>query len=130
MQLALEQHPLKEASSPSLCPGRPLGALEQTLLFTVLRDDPQCPSRVRLEKAARQYRPIAVRIRHLNRWRAGWQRHRRQGRPRAGLMPRACCPSGCGRQGDTPGVVCCQMDTFFRLGWDWSHNTIHPGEVS
>ena len=87
MQLALEQHPLKEASSPSLCPGRPLGALEQTLLFTVLRDDPQCPSRVRLEKAARQYRPIAVRIRHLNRWRAVWQRHRRQGRPR-----RASCP--------------------------------------
>jgi alkylation response protein AidB-like acyl-CoA dehydrogenase len=24
----------------------------------------------------------------------------------------------------------CQMDTFFRLGWDWSHNTIHPGEIS
>lgn len=92
MQLTLEQHTLNEGSSPPLYPGRKLGALEQTLLFTLLRDDPQCPSRVLLEKAAKQSRPIAVSIRHLNRWRAVWQRPRRQGRPRRASSPGPVVP--------------------------------------
>jgi len=23
----------------------------------------------------------------------------------------------------------CVLDTFFRLGWSWAHNTIHSGQV-
>jgi hypothetical protein len=54
----------------------------QALLWTLLHDDPQCPSRALLAKVAPSQIPIAVSIRHLNRWRAAWQLNRRKGRPR------------------------------------------------
>ena len=82
MQCALNQGTLDEGSSPSFCAGRKLGVGEQALLWTLLHDDPQCPSRVLLDKVAQNQRPIAVSIRHLNRWRAAWQINRRKGRPR------------------------------------------------
>jgi hypothetical protein len=82
MQFALSQRHLDEGSSPSFCAGRKLGAVEQALLWTLLHEDPACPSRVLLDKVATLQSPIAVSIRHLNRWRAQWQRNRPKGRPR------------------------------------------------
>jgi hypothetical protein len=82
MQFALSQRNLDEGSSPSFCAGRKLGAVEQALLWTLLHEDPTCPSRVLLDKVATLQSPIAVSIRHLNRWRAQWQRNRPKGRPR------------------------------------------------
>jgi hypothetical protein len=82
MQFALSQRNLDEGSSPSFCAGRKLGAGEQALLWTLLHEDPACPSRVLLDKVATLQSPIAVSIRHLNRWRAQWQRNRPKGRPR------------------------------------------------
>src|SRR5919198_2569681 len=82
MQLALSQRNLDEGSSPSFCAGRKLGAVEQALLWTLLHEDPACPSRALLDKVATLQSPIAVSIRHLNRWRAQWQRNRPKGRPR------------------------------------------------
>lgn len=82
MHLALRQRTLNEELSPSFCAGRKLGQGEQALLLSLLQDDPQCPSRVLLDKAARRHRPIPISIRHLNRWRATWQRNRHKGRPR------------------------------------------------
>jgi hypothetical protein len=82
MQSAPSQRSLAEGASPLFCAGRQLGEVEQALLWTLLHDDPQCPSRVLLDKVAQNQRPLAVSIRHLNRWRVAWQINRRKGRPR------------------------------------------------
>src|SRR6266446_112122 len=81
MHFALCQPNLNEGSSPPFCAGRKLGDVEQALLWTLLQEDPQCPSRVLLDKVAQRQRPMAVSIRHLNRWRAQWQLNRSKGRP-------------------------------------------------
>ena len=82
MLLALNQRNFDEDASPSFYAGRKLGDVEQALLWTLLQEDPMCPSRGLLDKAARRQIPIAVSIRHVNRWRAKWQLNRHQGRPR------------------------------------------------
>src|SRR5713101_1166105 len=82
MQYAPSQRNLDEDASPSFCAGRKLGEVEQALLWTLLQEDPACPSRVLLDKVAQRQRPMAVSIRHRNRWRAPWQLHRSKGRPR------------------------------------------------
>ncbi len=82
MQSAPSQPSLDEGASPSFCAGRQLSEVAQALLWTLLHDDPQCPSRALLATVAQSQIPIAVRIRHLNRWRAAWQLNRRKGRPR------------------------------------------------
>ena len=81
MQLALSQRSLDESASPSFCAGRKLGEVEQALLWHLLYEDPSSPSRVLLDKVAHRQRPIAVSIRHLNRWRATWGLNRAKGRP-------------------------------------------------
>lgn len=82
MQLAPSQRHLDACVRPSFCAGRKLGDVEQALLWTLLQEDPACPSRVLLDKVARRQIPLAVSIRHLNRWRATWQLNRGKGRPR------------------------------------------------
>ena len=88
MQLAPSQRHLDARVNPSFCAGRKLGDVEQALLWTLLQEDPECPSRVLLDKVARRQTPMAVSIRHLNRWRATWQLNRCKGRPRHA----PCCP--------------------------------------
>src|SRR5713101_6289967 len=88
MQCAPSQRHLDEDASPSFCAGRKLGEVEQALLWTLLQEDPACPSRVLLDKVAQRQRPMAVSLRHVNRWRATWGRNRRQGRPRQAEGPR------------------------------------------
>ena len=87
MPLALSQSNPDVGSSPSFCSGRKLGDLEQALLWSLLQEDPQCPSRLLLDEAARRQRPMAVSLRQINRWRVQWQRNRRQGRPRQTPSP-------------------------------------------
>ena len=82
MPLTPSQRTLDEDASPSLCAGRKFGEVEQALVWTVLHEDPECPSRVLLAKVAHRQRPMAVSIRHLNRWRVTWQCNRQRGRPR------------------------------------------------
>ena len=52
MPFAPGQRNLDEDSSPSFCAGRKLGAVEQALLWTLLHEDPGCPSRVLLDQIA------------------------------------------------------------------------------
>jgi len=59
MQLALSQRTLDEDASPSFCAGRKLGDVEQALLWTLLQEDPACPSQVLLDKALRQHIPYS-----------------------------------------------------------------------
>lgn len=95
MQFALNPRNLEAGSSPSFCAGRKLGVVEQALVWTLLQENPQCPSRVLLDKIAQRHIPMVVRIRHLNRWRAQGQRNRRKGRPgQASCRP----PSACGAE--------------------------------
>ena len=88
MQFALNQRNLDKGASPSFCAGRKLGVVEQALLWTLLHENPQCPSRVLLDKVAQRQIPLVVSIRHLNRWRAQWQLNRLKGRPGQA----SCCP--------------------------------------
>jgi len=88
MQLALSQRNLDEGASPSFGAGRKLGEVEQALLWTLLHEDPSSPSRVLLDKVAQRQRPIAVSMRHLNRWRVTWGLNRGKGRPHQAEGPR------------------------------------------
>jgi hypothetical protein len=82
MHLTPSQRTLDEGASPSFCAGRKLGDVEKALLWTLLHEDPECPSHVLLNKVAQTQAPIPVSIRHLNRLRVTWQLNRRKGRPR------------------------------------------------
>jgi hypothetical protein len=111
MPCAPSQRNLDEGSSPSFCARRKLGEVEQALLWALLHEDPQCPSRVLIAKAVQRQIPIAVSIRHLNRWRAQWQGNRRKGRPRQG----ACQPpvaSGTAMVHITPRLSCVGVHFF------------------
>jgi hypothetical protein len=81
MQLALSQRRLDEGASPSFCAGRKRGDVAQALLWHVLSADPSRPSRVLLDQVAHRPRPMAVRMRHRNRWRAIGGLNRAKGRP-------------------------------------------------
>ena len=95
MHLAPSQRPLDEGTSPSFCAGRKLGDVEKALLWTLLHEDPECPSHVLLNKVAQTQAPILVSIRHLNRLRVTWQLNRRKGRPRQVPCPP---PVACGTE--------------------------------
>ena len=82
MHLSPSKPTLDEGASPFFCAGRKLSDVEKALLWTLLHEDPECPTRGLLDKVAHRQRPMAVSVRHLNRWRAQWQRNRRKGRPR------------------------------------------------
>ena len=81
MSIALCKPTRPEDASPAFETGRKLGIVEMALMWKVLHADPQCPSRVVLEKVAQRQVPMAVSVRHLNRLRAKWNLNRRKGRP-------------------------------------------------
>jgi hypothetical protein len=82
MPLAPSQHKLAEDARPPFSGGTKIGAMAKALLWQLLHEDPECPSRVLLAKVAQTHAPLPVSIRHLNRVRATWQLNRRKGRPR------------------------------------------------
>lgn len=51
-------------------------------MWRVLQEDPECPSRVLLDKVTQWQIPMAVSLRHVNRWRVEWGLNRGKGRPR------------------------------------------------
>jgi hypothetical protein len=89
MQPTLSQRTHDEETSPAFYAGRKLSEVAQALLWTLLQADPECPSRVLLDQVAQRQLPLAVSIRHVNRWRATWRLNRHKGRPRqaAGHRP-------------------------------------------
>src|SRR4029450_8252245 len=66
MSLALSQPTLAEGASPPFEAGRKLGAVAMALVWQVLQEDPECPSRVVLDTVAQRQVPMAVSARHLN----------------------------------------------------------------
>ena len=82
MPVALTQPKLNSPSSPSLCAGRKLDDVDKACLVNLLHEDPQCPSRLLLDKVAQNHVPLDISVRHLNRLRRGWELSRPKGRPR------------------------------------------------
>lgn len=109
--LTLSQRNLDEDSSPSFYAGRKLGEVEQALLWTLLYKDPECPSRVFLDKVAQRQIPIAVSIRPVNRWRAIMGTQSSQGPPASSRRPSACCLWRRGLQ-VTPRLSCVGVHLF------------------
>ena len=81
MSLTQSQRTLDDDLRPDFSAGRKLGEVEQALLWSWLQEEPECPSRVLLDKAAHRHIVIAVSLRHVNRWRAARGLHRCPGRP-------------------------------------------------
>jgi hypothetical protein len=89
MPLTRSQDSLADQPSPVFYPGTKLSEVEQALLWSLLQEEPQCPSRVLLDKVAQRHIVIAVSLRQVNRWRAAWGLNRDKGRPCQGEGPRA-----------------------------------------
>ncbi len=85
MPLALHQPIPFETPSPSFEPGRKLSVVALAVIWQRLDQDPLCPSRVLLDHLAQHQFGVQVSVRHLNRLRRQWQRHRPKGRPRRPL---------------------------------------------
>jgi hypothetical protein len=93
MHLAPSQRNLTEDLRPAFSAGRKLSEIAQALLWTMLQEDPGCQSRVLLDKVTHRQIPIAVSLRHVNRWRATWGLNRRKGRPYQAEGPRSVASS-------------------------------------
>jgi hypothetical protein len=111
MPLALSQPTLAEGSSPPFEAGRKLGAVAMALVWQLLHEDPECPSRMVLDKVAQRQVPMAVSVRHLNRLRVKWKLNRRTGRPGHTALLR---PVGAGRAvvQVTPHLSCVGVHLF------------------
>lgn len=82
MTLAPTQRKLTPPSSPSFYGGRKLDEVDKARVWHLLHDDPQCPSRLLLDKVAQTHTPLDISVRHVNRLRRQWQLNRPKGRPR------------------------------------------------
>jgi hypothetical protein len=82
MPLALSKPTPSPAGNPPFAPGRKLGLVEIAQLWQLLDENPQCPSRVVLDKMAQRQIGASVSVRHLNRLRLKWNCNRPKGRPR------------------------------------------------
>src|SRR6266566_9484375 len=111
MSIALCKPTRPEDASPAFETGRKLGIVEMALMWKVLHEDPQCPSRVVLEKVAQRQVPMAVSVRHLNRLRAKWNLNRRKGRPGHTALIRPVCAGGAVVQ-VTPHLSCVGVHLF------------------
>ena len=123
MPVALSKSPLTEDASLPFEAGRKLGVVEMALLWQVLYEDPQCPSRVVLDKVIQSQIPIAVSVRHLNRLRAKWKLNRRKGRPRQPAWNRPV-GAGAGVVQVTPRLSFVGLHLFAR--WLDHHEALGP----
>jgi len=67
---------------PAFCAGRKVTDTHKALLWQLLNDDPNCPSRVVLHAIAETQGQISVTLRQINRLRKAWGLNRGKGRPR------------------------------------------------
>src|SRR6516165_1006590 len=88
MYLAPSKESLAERSRPSFNAGRKLSEIDKALLWQLLNEAPECPSRELLAKVAQRQGLMPVSVRHLNRLRVQWLLNRPKGRPRHA----ASCP--------------------------------------
>jgi hypothetical protein len=121
--LTLRKPTLTEGSRPAFEAGRKLGVVEMALVWQVLHEEPQCPSRVVLDKVAQRHVPIAVSVRHLNRLWVKWNLNRRKGRPGQTAWSRPVCASAAVVQ-VTPHLSCVGVHLFAH--WLDQHDAFGP----
>ena len=88
MYLAPSKESLAERSRPPFDAGRKLSEIDKALLWQLLKEAPECPSRELLAQVAQRQGLVPVSVRHLNRLRVQWMLNRPKGRPRHA----ASCP--------------------------------------
>jgi hypothetical protein len=88
MYLAPSKESLAERSRPSFEAGRKLSEIDKALLWQLLTEAPECPSRELLAEVAQRQGLVPLSVRHLNRLRVQWMLNRPKGRPRHA----ASCP--------------------------------------
>jgi len=88
MYLAPSKESLAERSRPLFDAGRKLSEIDKALLWQLLNEAPECPSRELLAQVAQRQGLVPVSVRHLNRLRVQWMLNRPKGRPRHA----ASCP--------------------------------------
>jgi len=111
MPLTHSQRTLDDDLRPDFYAGRKLGEVEQALLWSLLQEEPECPSRVLLDKATQRRMVITVSLRHVNRWRAARGLNRRQGRPGQADGSQPVSPGAAVVQ-VTPHVACVGVHVF------------------
>ena len=89
--------------------GRKLSDIEKALLWNLLHEDPECPSRALLDQVAQMQTPIAVSV-AISIGCGQWQRNRRKGRPRHTVCSTAT-PGGA-RVQITPHLSCVGVHLF------------------
>src|SRR6266851_2055276 len=82
MYLAPSKESLAERSRPPFDAGRKLSEIDKALLWQLLNEAPECPSRELLAQVAQRQGLVPVSVRHLNRLRVQWMLNRPKGRPR------------------------------------------------
>src|SRR5262249_39311488 len=95
MYLAPSRESLAERSRPLFDAGRKLSEIDKALLWQLLNEAPECPSRELLAQVAQRQGLVPVSVRHLNRLRVQWMLNRPKGRPppAAGRPPLAFGPA-------------------------------------
>src|SRR5467141_529796 len=111
MPLTHSQRTLDDDLRPDFYAGRKLGEVEQALLWSLLQEEPECPSRVLLDKATQRRMVITVSLRHVNRWRAARGLNRHQGRPGQADGSQPVSPGAAVVQ-VTPHVACVGVHVF------------------
>jgi len=123
MHLAPSKHTLSEEAHPPFGAGRKLSDIDKALLWNLLHEDPECPTRALLDKVAQSQVPMAVSVRHLNRLRAQWHLNRRKGRPGQTAWSRPLCASAAVVQ-VTPHLSCVGVHLFAH--WLDQHDAFGP----
>src|SRR5258705_5438218 len=99
-----QRNPVDDAS-PEFWPGRKMAETHKALLWQLLNDDPNCPSRLVLHVLAETPVQISVTLRHINRLRKAWGLNRGKGRPRRADSQKKILGSGKADSGYAPSVI-------------------------
>lgn len=96
---------------PAFSDGKKLSEIQQAQLWSVLSEEPACPSVRVLEQMAQRGHPVPIGVRHLNRLRGKWGLSRGKGRPRGTASVNAANPEGA-LMTLTPHVMCVGVHLF------------------
>jgi len=81
-------------SCPAFSDGKKITSIQQAHLWSMLTEEPACPTRRVLEKIADNDTALVISVRHVNRLRRQWKLSRGKGRPRGTQTAKSCGSQG------------------------------------
>src|SRR2546428_2553190 len=117
-----QRNPVDDAR-PDFCAGRKVTDTHKALLWKLLNDDPNCPSRLVLYAMGETQVQIAGPLRQINRLRKAWGLNRGKGRPRRAGSQKKSASQGHLVQ-VTPRLSCVGVHLFAH--WLDQHETFGP----